>query len=689
MTKVYRERRGIRGGIARSQTTADKLRSMRKLALLAVAALACAHQPQRHPVVVRPAPQRTYAVIMAGARAGQQVVLVNGVDRIIDFEYNDRGRGPKTHTLSTLDPAGVPVALHTTGVDYFKVPVDERLTIANGRAHWENGSETSDGGSGRFYASMYGPPEEIGMIAAAALKAGGHVGLLPSGEVDVKRGGDLDLDANGRRAHVTRYEMTGLGFSPAEVWLDDQNQFFATASSWMSVVRDGFEGAIPRLIEAQDVAGRKRSAAVAKTLTHRPASIAITNARLFDPVSLRVTPNTTIVIRGNRIEAVGADVAIPADAERIDAAGKTVIPGLWDMHVHLSEEDGLLNIAAGITSVRDLGNDLDYALALQKQFGDGSAIGPRVILAGLVDGPGPFAGPTKFLIDNEEQARKAIDTFASHGYVQTKIYSSIKPELVPFIARYSHEKGMRVSGHVPAHMTAADAVRAGYDEIQHANMLLLNFMPDVKDTRTPARFTAVAERAANLDLASPEVRGFIELLLQHKTVVDPTVTVFEGMFVSRRGAMSPSYAAIADRLPAQVRRSFLTGGLAVREGMDDRYRASFAKMMQLVKMLYDDGVPIVAGTDGLAGFTLHRELELYVQAGIPAPEVLRIATLGGAKVMHRDSELGSVAPGKLADLVVIDGDPTTNISDVRKPVWVVKDGLLFSSRAVYQALGVR
>ena len=220
-------------------------------------------------------------------------------------------------------------------------------------------------------------------------------------------------------------------------------------------------------------------------------------------------------------------------------------------------------------------------------------------------------------------------------------------------------------------------------------MLLLNFLPDVKDTRTPARFTEVAKRAADLDLDSPEFREFVGLLVEHKTVIDPTVTIFESMFTSRKGTMSPSYAPVADRLPPQIRRQFVTGGIQIPEGMDQRYRDSFAKMLAVVKAMFDAGVTVVAGTDGMAGFTLHRELENYVRAGIPAPEVLRIATLGAARVMHRDGELGQVAPGRLADVVVIDGDPTTNISDVRKPVWVIKDGLLYDSRAVYAALGVR
>jgi len=668
--------------------------------LLAAAALlaACTHYPA--PVtapaaVAAPAAsaagERRYVMITGANRAGQQVVTVNGNARIVDFEFNDRGRGPKTHTVVTVNAAGVPVSETTTGNDYYKGAVDERLTTAGGRASWKNKAEGGEKAAGGFYVGMYSPPEESGMLAKALLAAPGQrLALLPAGEASIRRAGDLTLEDGGRKAHVTHYAIVGLGFEPSDVWLDDQNDFFASVSSWSSVIREEWQSAIPKVLAAQEASGKARIADLAARLTRRPAALAITGARLFDPATMQVTPDTTIVIVGEKIVSVGPDgsAAIPPSAERIDAAGKTVIPGLWDMHTHNSDSDGLLDVASGVTTVRDMANDIDFVTGLRKSWGEGSAVGPRLILAGFMDGPGPYAGPTKVLVDSEDEIRKAIDRYASLGYVQIKVYSSMRPELVPFITSYAHSKGLRVSGHIPAFMLAEQAVRQGYDEIQHANMLLLNFLPDVKDTRTPLRFTAVAQRAANIDLHSPEVQAFFQLLREHKTVIDPTVSIFEGMFTDRAGTMSPSYEAVADRLPPQVRRGFLTGGLPVPEGMDARYRASFAKVLELVRALYDNGITIVPGTDALAGFALHRELELYVQAGIPAPQVLRMATLGAATVVHREADLGSVTPGKAADLVVIDGDPTVNISDIRKPVVVVKNGLLFDPKAVYHELGV-
>ncbi len=617
-----------------------------------------------------------YTVIMAGHPAGSQTTTVEGATRTVDFEFNDRGRGPKTHTVMS------PGSMTNTGVDYYKAPVDE--TFAGGK--WSNGAESGSSANAKaLYASMYGPPEETAAIARALLAAPNHkMALLPAGEASIKKLGQLTVD--GKR--ITAYDIYGFGFSPAPVWLDGKNELFATASSWLSVIAEGHDKAIQQLVETQDKWHAAAAKQMAAKLAHKPSGggIVITNARLFDPVTRELHANKTIVIKGNRVESIdGPDVP---GYEHIDAAGRVVIPGLWDMHTHNGDDNGPLNIANGVTSVRDLGNDIDTILDLKKKWESGEAVGPRVVLAGIVDGPGPFAGPTKMLVSTEEEARKAIDKYASLGFEQIKIYSSVKPELVPVMTKYAHEKGLRVSGHIPAFMRAEEAVRAGYDEIQHVNMLMLNFMPDVKETQTRLRLTAPAERAAGIDLASADVKAFVDLLREKHIVIDPTLAVFENTYVARKGTMSPGFVAAADRLPPQVRRGYLTGGLPVPEGKDQTYRDSFANMVKLVRMLYDAGVPIVAGTDGLAGFMLHRELELYAQAGIPPAEVLRIATLGAATVMHREDKLGSIAPGKLADLVIVDGDPTVRISDIRNVRTVVKDGNVFDAKEVAAAIGV-
>lgn len=627
---------------------------------------------------------RRYTVLMSTNPAGTQVVTTRGNEVTVDFEYNDRGRGPKTHSVITLDERGVPLSMTTTGNEYMKQQIEERLSTEGGVAKWKNSAETGEGKAGAFYASMYGPPEETAMLAKALLKAGGRMPVHPGGEATIRKVGEATI----RGTHVTAYEIGGLGFTPFEIWLDDDNNFFGSVSAWSSTIREGFEADAKELIAQQDQRAAARIGELAKRFTKVPTGdLVVTNARVFDPRTGTVSAPRDIVVKGNRIVAEGGQTLVAPTT--IDAANRIVLPGMWDMHTHMGDTDGLLNIAAGITSARDLGNDSDTILELKKKIDAGEAVGPRLTLRGLIDGPGPFKGPTNILAGDEAEARKAIDFFAERQYEGIKIYSSIKPELVPFMTKYAHERGLRVSGHIPAGMTASQAVNAGYDEIQHVNMLFLNFMPDVTDTRTPARFTEPAKRGADLDMSSPAVRAFIAKLKAKNVVVDPTVSVFEGMFTARTGQFSPSYAMISDRFPPQVRRYLLTGGLPVPEGMDERYRASFKRMLDMVAALHNAGVTVVAGTDGLAGFTLHRELELYVQAGISPKDALRIATLTAAQVAKRDHDLGTIEPGKLADFIIVDGDPTQNISDIRRVVTVVKDGRVFEPKAIYGELGIR
>jgi hypothetical protein len=457
-------------------------------------------------------------------------------------------------------------------------------------------------------------------------------------------------------------------------------------------VVDGWQSVTDGLDAAQDSLSRRRSEAIAARLTDRPSGpVAFTDVALFDAPNARVVRGQTVLIEGNEIKAVGpsATIRLSSRVRLIPGRGKTLLPGLWDMHGHLSDVDGPLDVAAGVTTVRDMANDVDYLLAAKKAFEAGTLIGPRVLMAGFMDGPGPFAGPTKALVSSAAQALDWVDRYASLGYLQIKLYSSLDPALVGPIAERAHAKGMRLSGHIPRGMLAAGAVLAGYDEIQHTNMLFLNFLGDTLDTRTPLRFTMVARHGADLDLGSDSVQAFLRLLKERGTVVDPTVATFEDMFTADPSAMTAGNAKIADRVPPQVRRGMRGGGLPADSATRVRYRASYAKMLAMVKALYDAGIPIVAGTDCLAGMCLHRELELYVQAGIPAAQVLKIATWGGAAVMKRTDRLGSIEPGKLADLILVSGNPTASIGDVRKVDLVMKDGLLYDPAKVYATLGVQ
>jgi imidazolonepropionase-like amidohydrolase len=336
-----------------------------------------------------------------------------------------------------------------------------------------------------------------------------------------------------------------------------------------------------------------------------------------------------------------------------------------------------------------MANDTEDFLKRVARFDAGTELGPRVFKAGIIDGTGPFAGPTKMRIDTAAQALKDVDWYADHGYGQIKIYSSVPPPIVPVIAAEAHARGLRVSGHVPAFMNAQQFVADGADEIQHLNFIVLQFLFDsVKETRNMNRFTAVAEHARELPPDQPQVRQFITYLVRHHTVLDPTVNVFEAMFCGYPAAITPGLEQIAPRLPAQVRRGLLSGALPVPKGEEAQYREALPAMLRLLKALHAAGVTLIPGTDSMAGYGLHHELELYVRAGIAAPEVLRMATLTSAQVVGADGERGVIAPGKLADLILVNGDPSRNMSDINKVDVVMKGGKLYDAAHVERALGI-
>jgi hypothetical protein len=637
------------------------------------------------------AAKRTDKIFIQRNAAGTQTVEYqpDGTVRA-EYSYNDRGRGDHIIATWKLDGAGMPIEYDGRGNDYMKAPIEEHFEMKNGLASWKNRSEQGEQvvSGEAFYLPMNAPPEFFGVLARALLKAPNHkLPLLPAGEAAIERAGKV----TSRNVELTEYRITGLGFSPQPLWLD-RDGIPASVSPWFSVVPDGVDSSIPELRDAQQKTDAAWSERVARALTHKPnGDLVIRNARLFDPRDLSVTPATSVVVSGERIVRVGpdAEVKVSANAEVIDAQGRFLMPGLWDNHQHFSDNDGALDLANGVTSARDMANDTDTFLQRIARFDNGTELGPRVLKAGIIDGTGEFAGPTKMRIDTAEQAIEDVDWYADHGYAQIKIYSSVKPELVPTIADRAHARGLRVSGHVPAFMAARQFVEGGADEIQHLNFVVLNFLfPEVQETRNRDRFIKVAERARDFAPDKPEVREFINFLKDRHTVLDPTISVFEALFCGDPSAITPGLEDIVPRFPPQVRREMRSGALEVPPDKQAAYREAFPAMLQLLKAIYDAGITIIPGTDALAGYTLHHELELYARAGIPPAEVLRMATWTPALVMGVDKEVGVVAPGKLADMITVDGDPTKDIRDINKITTVIKGGKVYDPKAIEKSLGI-
>lgn len=633
----------------------------------------------------------SYKILFGDRQAGFAQIWQSGDHTYQSiFEFNDRGRGPHLEESIQLSESGLILKHTVEGHNYFKEPVEELFEVNDDQARWESSVENGSApfNDERFYMSAQGILGNQMLVRKLLSSSGSSLSLLPEGTVQIPKLTEHVISENLELKLVT---VTGLNFAPQYFWVDDKNRVFASISSWFSIIHEEHINLQDTLRTLQEQEINNYYSELADNLTHKPEQpIAIKNVALFDSRSATIKPDQTVVIKGDRILQVGdaESITIPNSAQVIDGTGKTLLPGLFDMHTHGDKLDGLLHLAAGVTSIRDMANALNFP-DLAKKFNSNALLGPRVVtMSGFVDQAGPYAGPTGKIVESLDEGLEGVQYYHDRGYRQIKLYSSIDPGWVEPLAEKAHELGMRVSGHIPAYMLAEEAVRAGYDEIQHINMIVLNFLPDTLDTRTPVRFSEVAKNAHKIDLQGQEFSDFLQLLKTNDVVVDPTVSIFEGMFTTRAGEPDPSFEMILDRLPVQVRRSYYSGGLPVEDDWQDDYKASYQKMLEMVYALYESGITIVPGTDAMAGFGLHRELENYVRAGIPANQVLKIATLTSAEVAGVDEQIGSIEEGKIADLILVDGNPAESINEIRKVVMTMKDGNLYYPEELYPAIGI-
>jgi imidazolonepropionase-like amidohydrolase len=664
------------------------------------AAAAPAPSPPPAPVATAtpaPAPVTVKRPIFEEGRAsGTDVVTIAADGTVTEtFDIVENGRGPHTDVTMHLAPDGTLTSFDAHGHYTFGAPVEESFAIDGGHAHWKSRSETGDVSAAgpAFYVPTAPCAMSQPLLVQAALKAGGKMALYPAGEARVEKLGSLEVHAGGQTKQIVLYDMTGLDLTPDHVWMQDDGSFFGFAYPGYSMLPEGWDGVAKQLVDEQLKLDRARDAAVAKRYAHAapPAGLAFTHARVLDVEKGAWIKDATVLVVGDTIAKVGPSksVKVPAGAEVVDLTGKALAPGLWDMHAHLGDADGVLDIASGVTTTRDCGNDPDQLDDYKARFDAGTAVGPHVLRAGLVEGRGEKAAASKITAETPDEATAAVEFYAKRGDEMMKIYNSMKPELVPVITKAAHAHGMTVTGHVPVHMLASEAVKAGYDGIEHINMLFLNFLADHDtDTRTTARFTLVGDKGGGLDLSSKPVKDFVALLHDHHTVIDPTFVTFETTFTAQQGRVVPGQQWVADRLPVQVRRAMLTGELPL-EGKEDTYAKSWQNLLRMAKVLTDAKVPVVAGTDALAGLSLDRELQLFVSAGLTPAEALRDATIVPARAMRLEKKTGSIAAGKTADLAIIDGDPLANIDDVRKVVSTVRAGVVYPSKELFETVGVK
>jgi hypothetical protein len=646
-----------------------------------------------------PADTVCYVVLFQEKVSGHQTVVreSDGVTHV-DFVYKNNGRGPELKEDFRLAPDGTYRRYRVRGTSTFGAPVDESFEIAGGKATWRS---TSDSGSqaergAALYAPLNGTPEALSVsVAALASRPDGKLPLVPGGTLTMRRLAESAVTNAGMKRSVRLVAITGLGYTPTFAWFTTgpRPRLFAfIVPGVFRIIQDGWQGNGGALETRQQLAENEALRAMEQRLAHRLTGVTmVRNARVFDSEHATLGPASDVYVYRGRISAVLPAGSPARDVDQVfEAGGRVLLPGLFDMHAHIGPWDGGLHLAAGVLTVRDMGNDNATLQRMMSREEAGELLLPHVVPAGFIEGESPMSARFGVVVHDLQGAKDAVDWYAEHGYPQIKIYNSFPKELVRATAAYAHSRGMRVSGHVPAFMRAEEAVEQGYDEIQHVNQVLLNFFVSPEtDTRTLARFYLPAQKTADLDFDSSPVRDFIALLLRRHTVIDPTLATFD-FLRHREGVVSAMLAAVADHLPPDIQRGLLVAQMEIPDDTTAaRYERSYEKMIELIGRLYRAGVPLVAGTDDVPGFALQRELELYVQAGLTPAQSLQIATWNGAKYAGVLADRGSIQRGKLADLVLVDGDPTNDIAAIRKVALVIKENRAYYPSELDEALGIK
>jgi imidazolonepropionase-like amidohydrolase len=367
------------------------------------------------------------------------------------------------------------------------------------------------------------------------------------------------------------------------------------------------------------------------------------------------------LIRDGRILAAGsrASIRIPKGVRVVPADGMTIVPGLWDMHAHVSQiEWGPAYLAAGVTTARDMGGEKAFLTAFRDALSSGRGLGPRLLLAGLVDGAGSDGYGT-VIATTAEEGRVIVDNYRSAGFDQIKLYSLLTPDLVNAISSYAHGKGMTVTGHIPDLLSVEQAIESGMDQFAH-----------------------LTEKLGKP--RSAQFQRIVQFLAKHGTVVDPTVAWNELLEHAPEKPVSSFEPGILESpRPIALSYNSVKNNISATEAQESR-----RDDLDIVKALHDGGVPVVAGTDGaVPGHSLLRTLELFVEAGLTPAEAIATATVAPARAMRMEKEFGTIEAGKRADLLVLDANPLTNISNIRRGRWVVANGRLFDCAALWQSVG--
>ena len=416
--------------------------------------------------------------------------------------------------------------------------------------------------------------------------------------------------------------------------------------------------------------------------------VALTHVRVIDGTGAAARPDQTVIIRDGRIAALGsaASTPVPAGAQVLDLTGKSVIPGLVMVHEHLfyptgpgvyanvAESFTRLYLAGGVTSMRTGGNMNGFGeLSIKTAIDRGQKPGPWIdATAPYLEGPGLGLGQVHELTGVPD-ALRMIDFWHDMGATSLKAYMHITRGELRASIREGHELGMKLTGHLCS-VTYREAAEMGIDNLEHGFFAATDFVAGKKPDVCPGQGVGQAALAA-VDPNGPEVKSLIQELISHHVALTSTLTVFETF---TPGQPLPPGLDVLDPI---LREQFQQRYNAAQKNTRSVYAALFPKARQLEVQFYRAGGMLLAGTDPtggggvIAGYSNQRQLELMVESGLTPLEAIKVGTLNGATYLGIAKRTGSIATGKQADLVVIDGDPSARIEDVRKVSMVFKQGI--------------
>ena len=638
----------------------------------------------------------TYRVLFAGTDVGHMIVdqLENKI--AIDFDFKQNGRGPSMAEEMLLDDRGFPIDWNISGMTTFNSPVDEFYRVEDGVARWQDttgpGEKALDGDA-LFYINQNGSPYSNGLLANALLAdADQKLDVLPGGEAQIQVRDTMTFDGADGAMEVTAYEILGLTYNPGLVFLDQDGRYFATASPRFSMVRAGYESSDQELRDYAEKLSTDRFVEIQSAVAHNfDVPVRITNVRIFDPETLELSELSDVSMYGKRIAAIQPAGSTGLDDEVvIDGEGGTLVAGMYEMHGHIGQGNALLNVAAGVTSVRDTGNENAVLESMMNRISEGTIAGPRITRSCFIEGQSEFSSATGETVSTQEEALAMVRWCGARDFHQVKLYNSMKPEWAETLVAEAHELDMRVAGHVPAFSTANAMIEAGFDEITHANQLMLGWvLEDGEDTRTLFRFTAM-KRFPNIDPDGDEVQFTIGRMLERNVAHDPTIAIHEHGLTTVDGEVAPMGRKIIDHLPTNEQRELKSEMFGTENQAErDEYVAAFEFILEVLGKMHQQGVFMVPGTDLGGGMAYHRELELFQEIGLSPAEVLRRASYDMAVYLDQDEDLGSIEKSKYADFFLVPGDPTESLDELRRIRMVVSDGVVYFPSEIYPWFGIK